>query len=501
MSAAVSQLPYPSEIAACDSSREACAPVARSAAAAPPPAADSTASNVIHDPALLEKFEDEDRSITLKNVRILCWIAMILVPVASVLDHFAYPAMAGKFFFWRVGCTILLVPVWLSTRTDIGRRYFRAYTILVPMIPAAVISLMIRETGDPASPYYAGLTLCIVAIGLIFHWTFRESAIALVLTITFFLAANVPAMWRGVDSRSMGGFINNLVFILLNGVVILSGSFYHHRIRVREFLNRAKVEQQRCELEERNGQLEATLAQLHETEAQLVQNDKLASLGRMSAGIIHEINNPLNFSKQALFVLGKKCRVLPAEQKEGFERIIADVNEGIGRVASIVSDLRSFSHPDRGALESIPLAEAVRSALRFMDNHDHVRDVTAEMDVAPEVRVVGDFNHLIQVLINLLQNAFDAVQSSEAPTVRITVAVSTRHVMLHVRDNGCGIPEENLKRIFDPFFTTKEVGKGMGMGLAISFRMMQQMGGFIEARSEPGATEFILTFRKGSHES
>jgi two-component system, sensor histidine kinase PhcS len=455
----------------------------------------ATEDAVMLEGQLAERFENEDRAITLKNVRILCVLAMILVPAAFVLDYFSYPGLVEKFFTWRVCCSLILAVVLWSTHTALGQQYFRAYTILVPMIPAAFISLMIRESGDPASPYYAGLTLCVVAIGLIFHWTFRESAIALVLTITFFLAANVPAMWRGVTPHSMGGFVTNLFFILLNGVVILLGSFYHHRIRVREFLNRTKVEQQREELGERNTELERALEQLHETEAQLIQTDKLASLGRMSAGIIHEINNPLSFSKQALFVLKKKCRGMAEDQKQSIERIIADVTEGVDRVASIVSDLRNFSHPDRGALESVALTDAINAALRFMSAEMRDRDVTIEVNVPDALLVTGDRNHLIQVLINLMQNAFDAVQKSSNPCVRFQAFHKDGKVRLTIRDNGHGISAENLSRIFDPFFTTKEVGKGMGMGLSIAFRMMQQMGGGIEARSEPGShTEFHLFF-------
>ena len=449
----------------------------------------------LEDPLMAQRFVAEDREVTLRNVRTLCWIAMVLMPFAGLLDLFAYPKLVPVFFPLRVLSSTLLVPVLLSTRTWLGERYFRAYTVIVPMIPAFFISMMIRASGDPSSNYYAGLTLCLVAIGLMFHWTFKESAVAFGLVIAFYLSATAGALLRGITQDQMGIFINNCVFIIMNGVVILSGSFYHHRIRVREFLVRAEVEQQREQLADRNDELVTTLTQLHETESQLFQSEKLASLGRMSAGIIHEINNPLNFTNQAIFVLKKKGKHLPTGEREAFERILTDIKEGIGRVSSIVSDLRSFSHPDSGSASEVSLADVVQNAARLMSSELKDHDVDFDAEVQEPTFVIGDRNQIIQVLINLIQNAIDASKGRESPLITVHSTEAHGRVNLHVRDNGCGIPADNLPKVFDPFFTTKEVGEGMGMGLSVSFRMMNQMGGGIDVTSETGqGTEFTLWF-------
>lgn len=448
------------------------------------------------DPQMAERFEEEDRALTLRNVRNLCWIAMILVPAATILDWVAYKELALSFLLLRLSCTICLIPVLLATRTGFGHRYYRALTIVVPMLPAFFISLMIRGTQDPGSSYYAGLTLCLVAIGFMFHWTFRESAVALALTLLFYLAANVEALWHGVAPQTFGVFVNNCVFILLNGVVILSGSFYHHRIRVREFMNRLEVEEQREELKTRNHELTATLQRLRETEQQLFQSEKLASLGRMSAGIIHEINNPLNFTNQALFVLKKKGKHLPDTEREHFDRIVTDIKEGIGRVSSIVTDLRSFSHPDMGAPATVvTVHDAVNNAVRLMSNELKDHDVDLDAETPVDLQVLGDRNQLIQVLINLIQNAIDASKGRPEPQIQITAEDKDGRVTIQVSDNGCGIPPENVRRVFDPFFTTKDIGEGMGMGLSVCYRMMQQMRGGIDVTSEPGVgTTFYLWF-------
>jgi len=354
---------------------------------------------------------------------------------------------------------------------------------------------MIHASGEAWSNYYAGLTLCLVAIGLMFHWTFKESAIAIGLVFIFYVSATYSLIAHCVQQGMFGIFINNCVFILMNSVVILSGSFYHHRIRVREFLIRAEVEQQREILEDRNGELVNTLAQLHETESQLFQSEKLASLGRMSAGIIHEINNPLNFTNQAIFVLKKKGKHLPEAERESFERILTDVKEGIGRVSSIVSDLRSFSHPDGGSATTECLADVVQNTARLMSNQLKDNNVDFDAEVREGTLVVGDRNQIIQILINLIQNAIDAAKDQAEPQITVHTTEGNGRVYLHVRDNGCGIPPENLAKVFDPFFTTKQVGEGMGMGLSVSFKLMNQMGGGIDVTSEVGqGTEFTMWF-------
>lgn len=448
---------------------------------------------VLSDPLLAERFVAEDRTVTLRNVRILCWIAMTMVPIGGVLDIFVYPHLLSEFFAMRILCSLVLVPVLLTTNTWLGHQYYRAYTVIVPMVPAFFISLMIHASGEPWSNYYAGLTLCLVAIGLMFHWTFMESLVAVALVFLFYFSATINHLMHGLPKEKLGIFINNVVFIAMNSVVILSGSFYHHRIRIREFLVRMEVEEQREVLEQQNDELVNALTQLRETESQLFQSEKLASLGRMSAGIIHEINNPLNFTNQAVFVLKKKGRHLPASERESFERILNDVKDGIGRVSAIVSDLRSFSHPDGGSATAENLAEVVQNAARLMSNQLIDAQVDFDAEVPEHCLVVGDRNQIIQILINLIQNAIDASKSIENPKITVHTSEANGRVYLHVRDNGCGIPPENLPKVFDPFFTTKQVGEGMGMGLSVSFRLINQMGGGIDVSSEVGqGTEFTL---------
>jgi signal transduction histidine kinase len=244
--------------------------------------------------------------------------------------------------------------------------------------------------------------------------------------------------------------------------------------------------------------LEEALTKLKETETELVQTEKMASLGRLSAGIIHEINNPLNFAATGLFTLRSKARHLAPEQQAEYAEILHDVEEGLNRVKTIVSDLRAFAHRENVQTEPVNIAEAIDSALRFLSHEwkDRIRIVN---QLPAGLVVSANRNKLIQVLVNLVENSVDALThkafADDGPTIWIEGRTGEGKTMVSIRDNGDGIEPENLNKIFDPFFTTKDVGEGMGLGLSICYRIVQEYQGRISVRSERGRfCEFTLEF-------
>lgn len=444
-----------------------------------------------------DRFEREQQELNLRNARMGAWFVMILVPLCTFLDFMAYPERFWEFLVLRVACAASCVPLLLALNGSLGRKYCQAYPIILPLLPALMICFMIYLSGDPGSGYYAGLTLCIVATAFVFHWTFREIGVTLGLVVVAYFAATLPNLDGQDDPRALGIFVNNTGFILLNCVVLYIGSRQHHAIRVREFANRCKVEDQREELAARNDELTSTLQRLREAEAQLAQSEKLASIGRLGAGIVHEINNPLNYVKSAVYLLKKKGKMLPPEVAESFNSIAADIGEGIDRVAAIVSDLRTFAHPENRGTRPIDLHETSRKALRLLAKEICDRGVTLVDEIPPGIIAQADENYLIQILLNLVQNSMDALAGRPAPTILIKAQPTAAGVDLIVRDNGMGIPQENLTKIFDPFFTTKQVGQGMGLGLSICFRLIQQMGGEVKIDTAEGShTQFTLSLKK-----
>jgi len=251
-------------------------------------------------------------------------------------------------------------------------------------------------------------------------------------------------------------------------------------------------------LAKQNQALTSAIEQIKDTETQLVQSEKLASLGRLSAGIIHEINNPLNFATTGLFALRNKTKNLPAADKAEFEVILNDAEEGLKRVRNIVSDLRVFTHPESGPPESVDVAEAVNASLRFLSS-EWKGKVRIENNVAAGQEAQANRNKLVHVLVNLLQNSLDAMSGKkfegEEPAIRIDGRVVDGKSIIVVRDNGMGIEGKHMAKIFDPFFTTKDVGEGMGLGLSICHRIVRGYGGHITVKSEPGRfCEFTVDF-------
>jgi two-component system sensor histidine kinase PhcS len=229
-----------------------------------------------------------------------------------------------------------------------------------------------------------------------------------------------------------------------------------------------------------------------------VQSEKLSSLGRMSAGIIHEINNPLNFATTALFALRNRSKHLQPKERAEYEEILNDAEEGIKRVQNIVSDLRVFTHPEAGPREPVNVTEAVNTSLRFLAGEwkDKVR---IEQKLAEGQIVWTNRNKLVHVLVNLLQNSLDAMRGkkfeNEEPTIWIEGRSEGDRGLIIIRDNGMGIKKEHLEKIFDPFFTTKEIGEGMGLGLSICHRIVRGYGGRISAKTEAGRfCELTLDF-------
>ncbi|MFC5457143.1 ATP-binding protein [Prosthecobacter fluviatilis] len=446
------------------------------------------------------RFEKEQMELNLRNAKMGAWFVMVLVPLCSFLDWMAYPTDYWQFLVLRLACAASCVPLLLALNGSLGRRYCRAYPIILPLLPALMICFMIYLSGDPGSGYYAGLLLCIVATAFVFHWTFREIGITLGLVVAAYFAATLPNLFTTDDPRALGIFVNNTGFLLLHCVVLYVGSRQHHAIRVREFANRCKVEDQREELAARNEELTATLKRLRETEAQLDQSEKLASIGRLSAGIVHEINNPLNYVKSAIYLLKKKGKTLPPELAETFNSIAEDIGEGIDRVSAIVSDLRTFAHPENRGSRPVDLQEAARKALRLLAKEIGDRGVLLVDEMPAGVIAQGDENYIIQILLNLVQNSLDALAGRPSPTILLKACETANGVDLIVRDNGAGIPKENLSKIFDPFFTTKQVGQGMGLGLSICFRMIQNMGGEVKIDTMAGShTQFTLSLKKPEH--
>jgi len=276
------------------------------------------------------------------------------------------------------------------------------------------------------------------------------------------------------------------------------------RIRTNILLNQRK--HLRDEVEKRT-------LELKNAQAQLIQSEKMASLGQLTAGIAHEINNPVSFTQTSSFALDQdlkditllidKYRSYIQNRKdnvteiEDFEKSIdykflieainqsiSDIKEGTKRTSDIVKGLREFSHVDQEEMALADIHHGMDSTLNLLKSK-FIGNIKLIKNYDQSIGMVNcHIGQLNQVFMNLIINAIDAIE--EKGEIVITTKNQDDSVLITIKDNGCGIKEDIVTKIFDPFFTTKQVGEGMGLGLSISHGIIKQHGGTISVESTPG---------------
>lgn len=437
----------------------------------------------------------EDRHFALRNLNLIAIVAVGMVSFFAVLDHFAYPEFQALFAYLRWICAGMVMVLLILVRSRLGKRYFKFFTIALPLVPAFFVAMTIFVTQDPATIYYAGLSLCIVAIGFLFQWTYREAFTVSGLVLIFYLIACSPAIANGLNAKVAAGLFSNLVFLVATGAVVVAGSFSHHAMRVEEFRGRERLRQKKIALRQNALELRRTLDELKETEGQLIQSGKMASLGQLSAGVIHEIGNPLNHSNQALFLLRRRLRQFPED--DTIREAVEDIQDSVDRMKEIVRELREFSHKRSEVLGEFPVRDSVDVAVRMLGKELDDHEVAVDLRIDATILVRGVKNQLAQVFINLVHNAVQAmgaVDTGRKNRIIVDAHEAGDQVVVTVVDNGPGIPDRIREQIFDPFFTTKEAGEGTGLGLSICFRIVAAHRGTIQVFSDGATyTEFRVT--------
>jgi C4-dicarboxylate-specific signal transduction histidine kinase len=240
------------------------------------------------------------------------------------------------------------------------------------------------------------------------------------------------------------------------------------------------------DLRETTTEMQRREQELRDKQEQLVQAAKLATLGELTTGVAHELNNPLN--NAGLFVGNAIDLIeLGVMDKWRIVRELRHAMQQMHKAIEIISHLRTFGRAAPVSHEVIPLKQVIERALSLMQDQFRLREVQVTVDLGPEEPlVVGNPIQLEQVFINLLTNARDAVAESPRKAIRISGTVDSGAVEVALADTGPGIPPGLERRIFDPFFTTKEVGKGTGLGLSITYGIVKEHGGTISVVSRPG---------------
>jgi len=292
-------------------------------------------------------------------------------------------------------------------------------------------------------------------------------------------------VWRGAQRAAWGGAAGG-AFIGMLALYMLQ-----RRNTVRAlFQAKSELQQAHDQLERRvsartqrlrraNDELRHQVAQRQQAEDELIQAGKMAALGLMSASISHEINQPLT----VLRALSRNTiRMLSDRQDPAVAHNLRTIDEMSERMGRIVTQLKTFARRASIASEPADLALSVRNVLLMLDHRIRAERVDVVVDIAPATQVRADATRLEQVLLNLATNALDAMAQRPQRSLSIRAERLDACVRVCVEDTGEGMDEERMQRLFEPFFTTKPAGQGLGLGLVISSKILQELGGTLRAR-------------------
>lgn len=248
-------------------------------------------------------------------------------------------------------------------------------------------------------------------------------------------------------------------------------------------------------LKKKQKKLETTLMQLNQTQKQLINSEKLASLGIFTAGIAHELNNPINFissGSHALFSILEDMKLSMKKRNGDFDTYLNEleitrnaIESGVNKTTAILSSLRNYSHNGDEKLKKYNCINCIEDALILLKNN-YKYTITITKDYPRSIILSCCPGKINQVFVNLLNNAIQAIPDEGEIFIKAVTDTSKKLARFTIKDNGTGINSKNMDKIFDPFFTTKEVGKGTGLGLYIVHGIIEQHGGNIRIDSEPG---------------
>jgi len=239
------------------------------------------------------------------------------------------------------------------------------------------------------------------------------------------------------------------------------------------------------------------MEQQFDDQTRLLHEHKMISLGRLSASVVHELNNPLagilNYIRLMLKII--KRGSLDQKNQEKFQRYLTLVESETHRCSKIVSNLLAFSRKSELQLKDMNINELLDKCIQLSQHKLMLQNVQIKTDLDPDTpRILGDFNQIQQCVINLIFNAIDAMSDGGTLTIISSFDSDKEMVEIKIADTGQGIADEDLHQIFDPFYSTKIEGKGLGLGLSVVYGIIDRHKGTITVDSEPGkGTVFIIS--------
>ncbi len=430
----------------------------------------------------------------------LRWLAAALIVLVGCLD-LAWGSDAGRGgLFVGVGAALAMINAALLTVNRRLPRLHQQWGLLLTLATAHLavdlgsLTVLVLHTGGVESPLIGLYIVHMVFLSLLQPRTRAYVAAGLTLAV---LAAG---LWLTHQWPSGPASL-----LRAAGWLVTAAATVYVANRITDAVYRREMARAR-----QNRRLRTLMERVRAQQAVLMQQDKLAAMGQLAAGVAHEIANPLASMDSVLQLIQRNPSTPRPE-------MVSAMREHIARIDRTVRQLTTFAHPGEGGMESVEVNVVVMSAMNLLSFDRRLRRVEVERDLDPGAGSTWMNTHAMeQVLSNLLRNALDAMDDTPSPRLVVRTARQDGECLIEVLDNGSGIDENHAARVFEPFFTTKPVGRGTGLGLSISAKLVRDQGGHITVSSQPGkgarftihlpagegaAREGRLTAPSGSHTS
>lgn len=430
-------------------------------------------------------------SLAAGSVSWAIYSAMVVGPYFSISTSMLLTHKIADFFVWT-GCYAYFYHFYKTEiiSKSIFRLYFGSFIIGLSVI-------IVGETGDVVQlgttiPMFPSF-LCFSAITIKTFKTALKNKFSR-LTFQQFLSGLGFTLAGCNDITYIFG-INKGYMILplgaLSGIFFLAASISEEIAKTYQERDTLLVDLE-MKVQEKTKHLSEALLNLKKSQADLVQSARLASLGTLSAGIAHEINNSINYVNGALIPLERKVmKHIPESEAGMYKKLFSAIKEGTQLTVDIVKSLRSYTGMNQAKIKEVSINEVILSVLTILKSR--LKNINVEIDVSNGLTIWGHQVGINQILMNLLTNAADAI-NSENGKITIKSYKSNSDTVIEVSDNGMGMSTEVIERIFDPFYTTKEIGHGTGLGMHIVKQEVNRHRGQINVNSEIGkGTTFKIT--------
>jgi signal transduction histidine kinase/CheY-like chemotaxis protein len=438
--------------------------------------------------SLLTAFNSDRQHIIQRALTQGSLLCAMLVPLFTILDSFMKPHLFSTLLLIRIITSIICVLIYFASRHQHGKRFAYILTLIIAMTVCGSISLMCHIDQGPQDPYYAGMNLPLLGLGIMFPLTLLE---VLIIFIPIWLSYLIPGI-IAVHSYEMPIFISNLFFFTSTMIISVAGTQFNLRYRIDQWNINRRLRSAHSRIKSHADDLEKIVK---ERTQKLIQSERLAVVGQLAGGIAHDFNNTLTA------VLGT-CQLAmeTAEKDSSIYSDLESIYKASQRAVGLIKQLLAFSRKQIMQPKIININDVINDTSKILRRLIG-ENIELEIELSENIgNIKADPVQMEQIILNLAVNARDAMPDGGKLTIKTSGAFLDEsyltlgklslcqgdYVLLTIVDTGIGMDEEIKNKIFEPFFTTKEKGYGTGLGLSSAYGIIRQSQGDIIAYSEKG---------------